>query len=77
MTAPAHHIKHGNYQIEIDEPKQTKSKLWVTSAHIVHGGSKTSMSIRPAGVDGYPTREEAWEKTLAEAKRWIDLKSGR
>lgn len=67
-------FNHNGYKIELTS-KKTTSGLWRSTAGIKYGSDWISIEVRQYGRDGYDSETDAEEKTIAEAKLWIDRKT--
>ncbi len=67
-------IKHNGYSMEV-ESKKTPSGLWRSDARIKYGSDSISIGVLPYAREGYDSEAEAEQKTVAEAKAWIDKKA--
>ena len=66
-------LKHNGYDIEV-KSRKTPSGLWRSDAQIKYGSDSISIGVLPYGRKGYDSEAQAEEKTVADAKAWIDKK---
>ena len=55
--------------------RQTRQKLWVSTATFMGKGGKVNMSHRPPAVNGYTSRKKAEDATIGFVKAFLDLLS--
>lgn len=69
------HVHQGN-RIEVTT-NSTETGYWLASAHIRYGSDRITIQVMPSSQPGYNSENEALERTVAEARAWLDGKLGR